>query len=229
MVADKYAETKLFGQFIRVARDLTKVDLIGNNTLYATDSTIYTSELRNPDTKAAFYVAIHASSPSTAYTPFGLHVSTSIGNITIPQNNASQIVLNGRESKMIVTDFAVGNEKLIYSTAEIFTVSVQDGKPIVFLWLPSGESGEFLLTGVKNGTWLKKDGCSGISLSTISAGVIASWTQGSGSCALQLANGYRFILMDRAAAYASWVPTTSVDPYTPESSTGKLGIVVQQL
>lgn len=221
MIGSKYAETKLFAQFIRVARDLTKVDLKGNNTYYATDPTIFASELRNPDTNAGFYVTIHTSSPSLLRTPFKLHVTTSIGNLTIPQATSSSILLNGRESKIIVTDFKVGSEKLIYSTAEIFTVSVQDNKPLVFLWLPAGESGEFLLTGVKKGSWLKKDGCSGVTFSSVSAGMIASWTQGTGSCALSFNNGYRFVLIDRALAYDSWVPSTSIDPYTPENSTGK--------
>jgi hypothetical protein len=141
--------------------------------------------------------------------------------MTIPQSNLSSIVLNGRDSKMILTDFPVGSEKLIYSTAEVFTVSVQDSKPIVFLWLPVGESGEFLLTGVTKGSLLKKDGCSGLTLSVVSGGVMVSWTQGAGKCALKFDNGYRFVLMDRAAAYASWAPSTSVDPYTPENSTSK--------
>jgi hypothetical protein len=190
--------------------------------MIATDSSIYTSELRNPDTGSAFYVTIHASSPSTAYTPFKLRVTTSLGNLTIPQNNSSNIVLDGRESKIIVTDFPLGIEKMVYSTAEVFTVSMQDNKPLVFLWLPSGESGEFLITGAKSGSVLKKGGCSGVSLATVSSGVIASWTQGNGSCALKFDNGYRFVLMDREAAYESWVPSTSVDPYTPENSTGTI-------
>lgn len=221
-VGAKYAETKLFGQFLRVARDLTKVDLVNNGTFYATDAAIYTSELRNPDTNAAFYVTIHTSSPSTDITPFKLHVATSLGNLTIPQGNGS-IVLNGRQSKIIATDFSVGTEKLIYSTAEIFTVSSQDSKPLVVLWLPAGESGELYLTGVNSSSLLKNDGCSGYSSTTTSSGVIVSWIQKTGSCVLKFDNGYRFVLVDRSAAYATWVPSTSSDPYTPENST----VVVQ--
>lgn len=218
IIGAKYAETKLFGQFLRVARDLTKVDLINNGTFYATDAAIYTSELRNPDTNGAFFVTIHTSSPSIEITPFKLHVTTSIGNFTIPQGNGS-IVLNGRQSKIIVSDFAVVTSKLIYSTAEIFTVSSQDSKPLVVLWLPAGETGEFYLTGVNSSSLLKKDGCTGYSSITTSLGVVTAWTQKTGSCVLKFDNGFRFVLVDRAAAYGLWVPSTSSDPYTPENST----------
>jgi hypothetical protein len=220
VLTDKYQETKIFAQLLRVARDLTKVDLIGNGTQYSSNPAIYTSELRNPDTNGAFYVTIHTSSPSTDLTPFQLYVSTSLGNLTIPQQ-ATNLVLNGRESKIIVTDFGVGNEKLIYSTAEVFTVSTQDSLPLVILWLPAGESGEFLLTGVKSSSILKSDGCSNVKSTTSNGGLLVSYTQSVGSCAIKFNNGYRFVLIDRSTAYASWVPSTSTDPFTPENSTGQ--------
>ena len=157
-------------------------------------------------------------------TPFKLHVSTSVGNLTVPQQ-ASSIVLNGRESKVIVTDFAVGDEKLIYSTAEIFTVSTQDKLPLVFLWLPAGQSGEFLLSGVRSSSLLKSDGCSNVQTSKSNGGLIVSYTQAVGSCALKFDNGYRVVLVDKSFAYASWVPSMSTDPYTPENSTGRSRIM----
>ncbi|CZR58948.1 related beta-galactosidase B [Phialocephala subalpina] len=216
-IGDKYHETKLFAQFLRVARDLTKVDLINNGTGYASTPDIFTNELRNPDTNAGFYVTVHTSSPSTNLTPFKLKVSTSSGNFTIPQYN--QLVLNGRESKIIVTDFTVGKEKLVYSTAEVLTVSTQDKTPLVFLWLPEGEDGEFILTGVKSAAVFKKDGCSALNTTQRSGGLVVSYTQATGSCVLKFDNGYRFALVDRSTAYYTWVPSTSTDPYTPENST----------
>jgi Beta-galactosidase, domain 2 len=219
VIGDKYQETKIFAQFLRVARDLTKVDLIGNGTQYSSTPAIYTTELRNPDTNGAFYITIHTSSPSTDLTPFKLYVSTSAGNLTIPQQ-ASNLVLNGRESKIIITDFGLGSQKLIYSTAEVFTVSTQDNLPLVFLWLPAGESGEFLLSGVNSSTLLKSDGCSNVQSMDSNRGILVSYTQAVGSCAMKFNNGYRFVLIDRSTAYATWVPTASIDPYTPENSTG---------
>ena len=119
-----------------------------------------------------------------------------------------------------MTDFTVGKEKLLYSTAEILTVSTQDTLPLVFLWLPESEDGEFILTGVRNATILRADGCSNLNTTQRSGGLVVSYTQITGSCVLKFDNGYRFVLLDRSTAYQTWVPTTSADPYTPENSTG---------
>jgi hypothetical protein len=208
---------------VRVARDLTKVDLIGSSTKYTSTSLISTSELRNPDTNAAFYVTIHTSSPSTDLTAFSLDVSTSEGNFTIPKY-ASDIVLDGRESKIIATDFSFGKQNLVYSTAEILTVSVQDQKPILVLWLPEGQSGEFLLTGVQHGQALKSDGCSGVrfvATNSSNGGIVTSYTQSTGSCVFEFNNQSQVIVMDKSTAYSTWIPTLSTDPYAPENSTGK--------
>ncbi|KAH8683399.1 glycoside hydrolase superfamily [Tricladium varicosporioides] len=221
-LGDKYHETKLFGMFIRAARDLTKVDRINNNTAYASTTAIFTTELRNPDTNGAFYVTAHTLSPSKDLTPFRLNVSTSEGAFSIPQY-AKDIVLNGRESKIIITDFGVGSQKIVYSTAEVLAVSVQDGLPLVVLWLPAGQSGEFFLTGVKRGSVSKGDGCSDIDFKQVEGGIIAFYTQLNGSAVIEFDNHFRFMLVDRSTAYYTWMPSLSADPYTPENST----IIVQ--
>ncbi|RDW75679.1 hypothetical protein BP5796_06500 [Coleophoma crateriformis] len=222
LIGDKYYETKLFGQFLRVARDLTKVDMAGNSTLYTSTPEIYTTELRNPDTNGAFYVTIHTDSPSTNLTSFKLHVSTSAGNITVPQGSGS-ITLNGRESKIIVTDFAIGKERLIYSTAEVLTVSTVSKKPIVFLWLPSGESGEFLISGARKGSVARRDGTSGVKFTASTAGVIASFVVTSGTSIFEFDNGIQVAVLDRAAAYHTWMPTLTNNPHSYDNST----VVVQ--
>lgn len=112
----------------------------------------------------------------------------------------------------------------MYSTAEILTVSLQDSKPITAFWLPAGETGEIYLTGVRLGFVLKGDGCSNVKfklVSLVKGGVITSYTQGTGSCVVRFENGYRFVLLDRSAAYKTWVPSLSTDPFAPENSTGK--------
>lgn len=212
MIGAKYSETKLFGHFVRVARDLTKVERVGNSSSYASTPAIFADELRNVDTNSGFYVLIHSDSTSSVSTDFQLNVSTSEGNFTIPKQGG-HITLNGRQSKILVTDFKVGKEKLVYSTAEILTVSVQDTKPVTVFWLPTGESGEIFITGVRIGLLLKGDGCSTIKfklVSLVKGGVIVSYTQGVGSCVVIFENGYRFVLVDRSAACMLKLHTLSV-------------------
>lgn len=48
-------------------------------TSYTTNTAVTTAELRNPDTNAAFYVVMHAYSPSSTLETFILSVNTSEG------------------------------------------------------------------------------------------------------------------------------------------------------
>ena len=48
-------------------------------------------------------------------------VSTSIGNVTLPQLHNTTLSLNGRDSKLHVTDYDVGGINMIYSSAEVLT------------------------------------------------------------------------------------------------------------
>ena len=49
------------------------------------------------------------------------------------------------------------------------------------------------------------------------------YTQSSGSCVLQFDNGFRFTLVDRAAAYDTWVPSLFNNPFSYENT----NVVVQ--
>ena len=147
-IGDKYYETKLLALFTRCAKDLRMTDLKGNGTQYTDNTAVEAYELRNPQTKAAFYVTIHANSSSDTNESFKLHVNTSVGTLTVPQHGAV-IRLDGHQSKIIVTDFTFGSKTLLYSTAEVLTYTILDRTPALVLWVPTGESGEFAIKGAK--------------------------------------------------------------------------------
>lgn len=67
-----------------------------------------------------FYVVRHADFTSTSRTPYKLTLTTSHGNITVPQIDGS-LVMNGRDSKIHVTDYDIGGINVVYSSAEIFS------------------------------------------------------------------------------------------------------------
>lgn len=215
----KFHETKLLSLFTRAAEDLTVTDLIGVGTNYTTNAAIQASELRNPDTNAAFYVTRHVTSSSGTSETFKLSVSTSAGNFTIPQGNNASIALNGHQSKILVTDFKFGKKSLIYSTAEVLTYAILDNKPVLALWVPTGESGEFYVKGVKAGKQERCQGCSNIKFSKTKQGVIVSFTQGTGASVITLDNDVRVLLLDRSFAYLTWAPTITADPFGPADET----------
>lgn len=59
--------------------------------------------------------------------PFTMQVNTTEGTLTVPQFG-SVATLDGRESQIIVTEYAYGKHKLKYSTAEV-------SRPLSELWL----------------------------------------------------------------------------------------------
>lgn len=218
-IGDKYYETKLLAFFLRVAKDLTVTNLIGNGTQYTTNSAIRAYELRNPNTNGGFYVTLHTNSSVSTDDTFQLHVNTSAGLLTVPQHG-SNIRLNGYQSKVLVTDFSFGNQTLLYSTAEVVTYVVQDGMSTLALWVPTGESGEFSIKGAKYASTMSCNGCSDIGFYPENDGLTVTFAQGQGMSVLELDTGTRIVLLDRSAAYLFWAPALTNDPSVPESDSG---------
>lgn len=63
---------------------------------------------------------------------FTIFLKTSEGSIAVPNVN-----LNGRQSKIIVTDYKFGKHTLLYSTAEVLTYGIMDVDVLV-LYLQEG-------------------------------------------------------------------------------------------
>ncbi|KAL6711312.1 hypothetical protein ACN47E_005843 [Coniothyrium glycines] len=213
-IDSKYYETKNLALFTRVAADLTVTNRLGNSTSFTTNPAVEASELRNPLTNGAFYVTIHAESSSGTQESFKLRVSTSIGNLTIPQH-AGSIVLNGHQSKILVTDFAIGPEKITYSTAEILTYSVVDGKPVVVLSADVGGSVEFHVKGAKKGSLVSKASGSNATFHVEGHGVTTNILQVHGMSVYEFNNGVKVIVADKPTAYLFWAPNLSNDPFAP--------------
>ncbi|EWZ32529.1 glycoside hydrolase superfamily [Fusarium oxysporum Fo47] len=213
---DKYYETKSLTLFTRVAHDLTKTTRVTNSTSLSTNDAILISELRHEENDAAFYVARHDHSPSGTKETFKLHVKTSEGKLTIPQNEGS-ITINGHQSKVIPTDFHFGKKTLLYSTAEVLTYSIIDNKEVIVLWLPEGEQGEFTLKGH---TELKHDkSLKGIKVKAGKKSVTVNYTQQKGLFTLNLKDGSTIVLADRKTAYKFWAPTLDNNPFAPVNKT----------
>jgi beta-galactosidase GanA len=214
IIGNKYYETKNLAMFTQVAEDLTVTDRVGNSTAYTTNAAVTASELRNPDTNGAFYVTIHSKSSSGTTEPFELHVGTSIGNLTIPQKSGS-IVLSGHQSKILVTDFTIGNNRLTYSTAEVLTYALIDSKPVVVLWAESGASVEFHLKGAKKASVSKEHHVANSTFQSDDHGVVANLPSISGMTVIEFNNGVKVVVADKLTAYRFWAPNLSNDPTAP--------------
>ena len=116
---EKYSEAKLEANFFRVSPAyLTAIAGNVSNGSFVNTNKIATTPLFGNLT--IFYIVRHAAYNSLDSTDYRLEVPTSAGNISIPQLS-SALTLNGRDSKIHVTDYEVGKIRILYSSAEIFT------------------------------------------------------------------------------------------------------------
>ena len=138
--------------------------------------------------------------------------------VTVPQHGGT-IAINGHQAKILVTDFAFGSKKLLYSTAEILTYAIIDGKEVLALWVPTGESGEFTVQGAKSAKAVSSEGRGNIKFFRGKSGIAVSFTQNAGMSVIELDDGSRVVLLDRSAAYLFWASSLVDDPlHKPEST-----------
>lgn len=118
---EKYSEQKLQANFIKASPAyLTASRGNASTTQYTTTTDLTVTPAFGNGT--GFYFLRHSTYNSQASTNYRLKISTSaFGNITVPQLNDTSLTLNGRDSKVHISDYNLGGATLVYSTAEIFT------------------------------------------------------------------------------------------------------------
>ncbi|KAF7789942.1 hypothetical protein EIP86_000890 [Pleurotus ostreatoroseus] len=148
-LSPKFDELKRQGLFLRSTPSFRKTDWIGDSStgipgVSADNSEAFVTLLRNPDTDTGFYLVRHANSSATDTINFHLTVNTSAGALTIPTRLSDGIALNGRQSKVIVTDYSFGNSnKLLYSTANVLFAGVIGEQDVIFLYNDLDQGSEF--------------------------------------------------------------------------------------
>ncbi|CAK5270671.1 unnamed protein product [Mycena citricolor] len=146
----KFDELKLQGIFLRSSPAFYKTDWIGDTSATGglpntTDVAAFYTLLKNPDSKSGFYILRQRDSTSTAITNFKMTISTSLSSsLTIPLV-VPQITLSGRESKLVITDYAFGSSFVDYTTAQIFYAGKIGSRDVLFLYGQPSESHEIRL------------------------------------------------------------------------------------
>lgn len=170
---EKYSELKLLGNFIKSSPSYL-LATPGNltNTTYTNTAALTVTPLIGNDT-GSFFVLRHSDYSSQESTSYKLRLPTSAGHVTVPQLGGS-LVLNGRDSKVHVTDYDVAGTNILYSTAEVFTwKEFHDGKVLV-LYGGSGEHHELAISA--NATVKAVEGPqSEISSKQLHNAVVISW------------------------------------------------------
>ena len=178
---------------------------------------VWTWEIRNPTTNAGFYVVQQATTSSTALVTFSANLKTSKGTVTVPN-----IKLNGRQSKILVTDYKLGTNSILYSSADVLTYGTFDKDVIVF-YLEEGQIGQIAFNSTLSGTLVTSVGTSTFTATTTSGSTTVVYTQGSGQTVLEYKN-LLIYLLDVPSAWKFWAPSTATDPHvTPDKQIFVLG------
>ncbi|CAE6442843.1 unnamed protein product [Rhizoctonia solani] len=124
----KFHEIKLHGLFLHATphyhfagRVSTGSELVSNSKIFVTH--LITAEGQH------FYVARQTTNANTAREEFALDVKTKSGSVTLPG-----LALDGRDSKIFVTEYPFGGSVMSYSTAEVATWLTLDGQDHIILF-----------------------------------------------------------------------------------------------
>lgn len=141
VVREKYSELKLQANFFKVSPQWLFVTAhnFTNHTEHANTPQITVTALTTNTT--SFWVIRHSNFGTRESTNYNLKLDTTQGQISVPQLGGS-LTLNGRDSKIIVTNYMAGQYEILYSTAEIFTWQAYEPETILLLYAGSDETNE---------------------------------------------------------------------------------------
>ncbi|KAM0815963.1 putative Glycoside hydrolase superfamily [Seiridium cardinale] len=199
---EKYVEAKLIAQFISASLaylDATPGNL--TNSSYVSTPELTTTPLFGTDT--TFYVTRHSDFQSLASTPYTFTAPTSQGNVTIPQLGGL-LTLNGRDSKIHVTDYDVGGINLIYSSADIYTHSKTGGKRVLLLYGLSGEIHELAFLSTLGKPTIEGD-ASTVTIAAKGSTTVVQWQVTESRKVLHYGSNLDVYLLWRNDAFNYWV------------------------
>ncbi|KAF2761706.1 family 35 glycosyl hydrolase [Pseudovirgaria hyperparasitica] len=204
---EKYSEAKLEATFLHSSPAYLVADRINGSTSWTTSPDIIVFPATTETTK--FYFTRHTKYNSLDSTSYKLHVSTaSYGNITIPQLNNS-LSLNGRDAKVHVSDYSVGDFNIVYSSAEVYTWKKYNEKTVLVVYGGPNEQHELAIEDTSEGYGSAEtiEG-SGVAIAQKTGYTVLNWATSSERKVVKTPSGLYVYLLDRNEAYNYWVPAT---------------------
>lgn len=182
---EKYSALKLIGNFLKVSPSyLDTVPGNASTTQYTQTTDLTVTPLIGQNTSSSFFVVRHTNYNRTSSTKYTLQLPTSAGTLTIPQLGGS-LTLNGRDSKVHVTDYDVGGTNVLYSTAEVFTWKKFDDYNVLIVYGGLGEHHEIAVSSKSAATMLNGQQSSILTRSVDSQSII-SWDVSSSRVIVQV-------------------------------------------
>jgi beta-galactosidase len=203
VIREKYSELKLQAGMLQASPTylLSEPDS-GSYGLYTNSTTLANTRLSTNST-TSFYIIRHGDLVGDNTVSYTLQVSTSLGNLSIPQLGGS-LSLHGRDSKIHVVDYDLGGVNLIYSSAEIFSwKKTASEKSVLVLYGGEGETHESAVPGTLAGSSLEIEG-EGLIISGSSTATIINWSVEPSRRVVHFGDQLDVYLLWRNEAYNYW-------------------------
>ncbi|KAF3017209.1 hypothetical protein E8E14_012799 [Neopestalotiopsis sp. 37M] len=203
---EKYSEMKLQANFLVASPAyLTATPGTPSTTQYTTSSDVYVTPMKSNETQ-------HSLFNSTDTTTYKLRLDgSSLGNITVPQL-AGSLSLNGRDSKIHVSDYDLDGTTLLYSTAEIFTWQKYETGTVLVVYGGPDEQHELAISQTATNTSDIK-ASSNVLVNSTETSVIVNWLTSSTTQYVSVGDLTVYIV-DRNTAYNFWVVPSGDSLYT---------------
>ncbi|KAK3310903.1 glycoside hydrolase family 35 protein [Chaetomium strumarium] len=203
LTREKYSELKLQANFFKVSPGYLEASpaLKPSTGVYSPNRDITVTAVLGP--KGSFFVTRKTAFREAKPVNYTLTLPTSKGKVTIPHLGGA-LTMSGRDTKIHVTDYPVGDTSLVYCTAEIFTWQKYETKTALVVYGGMGETHELLI---------KRDSNSMASAAKTSADVktgqdgpylYVQW-QTTGDRQFVVLGDLFIYLLDRNSAYNYWV------------------------
>ncbi|KAJ5368740.1 uncharacterized protein N7496_008500 [Penicillium cataractarum] len=214
---EKYSEAKLEANFLRVSPAyLTSEPLNGSYGIFTDARDLAVTPLVDEGSGTSFYIVRHGNYMSDTPTSYHWSAITDMGNVSVPQIQNS-LTLSGRDSKIHVADYIVGDIHLFYSSAEIFYWTDSSDRSLLILYGGEGETHEFAVPASLPKPTITEGNHDGIIIREQNESIIVNWKVTSTRSTINFGNRLEVLLLWRNEAYNYWVLnstlSTSVTPY----------------
>ncbi|KAI9497041.1 beta galactosidase [Zychaea mexicana] len=145
LMTPKGYEVKLQGTFFHTVKPFLTTERFEPKS--DNSDIILIDGLADVNTNTKFYIAQHWDTASEEKDEFHITMETSDGTFEVPQDG--KLILNGRDAKILTSDYDFNSHHLVYSTSEIFTHQAMGSHDVILVYAYEEEDGEFAIK-VKN-------------------------------------------------------------------------------
>ncbi|MFE2185057.1 beta-galactosidase [Streptomyces sp. NPDC059455] len=206
-LTDKYQEFKRLGYLVNSVRSLARTDRAEAPT--PSDEALRVDRRVNPDDGTQFLTVRHADTRVKDKDETTLSLTGADGDYPrVPQQGT--ITVDGRDAKLLVAGYDLGDQRLVYSTSEIMTHARVGDHDVALLYGRKSEAGETVLRYAKRPKVTVLDG-----------DVTTAWDAERGDLRLDythdglarvLVNGLELLIADTAETARWWRQDTAAGP-----------------